>query len=75
MALYSAQPAKQRFAWDPWATLRRLGAERADPKQDGAGAQRRGWGGGEAVTHPTVGESREAYLASVTLQSRGHTQQ
>jgi len=42
LSVHSARPAKQRFAWDPWATLRRLGAERADPKQDGADAQRRG---------------------------------
>jgi len=52
LSVHSAQPAKQRFAWDPWATLRRLGAERADPKQGGTGAKRRGWGGGEAVDHP-----------------------
>jgi hypothetical protein len=62
-----SQPAKQRFAWDPWATLRRLGAERAEAEQDGMSAQRRGWGGGEAVDHPAVVESRQTYLASMTL--------
>ena len=67
LSVRSAQPAKQRFAWDPWATLRRLGAERADPKQDGADAERRGWGGGEAVDHPAVVESRQTCLASMTL--------
>jgi hypothetical protein len=59
-----SQPAQQRFAWDPWATLRRLGAERAEAKQDGAGAQRRGWGGGEAVTHPALGGRGEPTWAA-----------
>ena len=58
------QPSPQR---DPSRRLGGLGGPRADPKQGGTGAKRRGWGGGEAVDHPAVVESRQTYLASMTL--------
>ena len=55
----SAEPSPQR---DPRCRLGSLGGQRADSEQDGADAQRRGWGGGKAATHHALGESGTSLL-------------
>jgi len=50
----SLQPSPRRAQGRRSRRFGGLGGQRADSEQDGAGAQRRGWGGGEAADHPAL---------------------